>query len=161
MEYQRFRIRDAVRINKNAIQTNGKSTSSNPNPARLASPDSEWPRFSHTSVKYLLLPAASTLGLKLTGRQTRHTQWFARHSWDWDGPHVRFIQAHPIRGAPWRIAKRYVCAAKSIRALLIMFRTRPADSPNATCVRPTRFLPWRQVATLFSGPINGRETLRT
>ena len=54
-----------------------------------------------------------------------------------------------------------VCAAKSIRALLIMFRTRPADSPNATCVRPTRFLPWRQVAAICSGPINGRETLRT
>ena len=97
-------------------------------------------------------PAARRFDLRFEADGTAnatHTQWFARHSWDWDGPHARFIQAHPIRGAPWRIAKRYVCAAKSIRALLIMFRTRPADSPNATCVRPTRFLPWRQVATLF------------
>ena len=60
-----------------------------------------------------------------------------------------------------RIAKRYVCAAKSFGALLIMLLTRPADSPKATCVRPARFWTPGPAATRRSGPVSGRQTLRT
>ena len=61
---------------------------------------------------------------------------------------------------PSRIAKRYMCAAKSLGALLMMLLTRPADSPKATCVRPARFWTPGPAATRRSGPVNGRETLR-
>jgi hypothetical protein len=62
---------------------------------------------------------------------------------------------------PSRIAKRYVCAVKSFRALMIVLLTRHPESPNATCVRPTRFLPSCLGAARRSVPVTSRQTLRT
>ena len=101
------------------------------------------------------------LSLKLTGRQPLHTQWFPRRSCAGNTIRARFVLPRAVRCGPCLITKRYVCATKSFGTPLGILAARPADLRNATCVRPARFRPSRQVATRRSGPAEGRETLCT
>ena len=123
--------------------------------------DLKSPRFSRTSTKYRFLQITTQFSLKLMGRQTLHTQWFQRFFLTGIVVRGGFVELRAVRRGPGGIAKRYVCAAKSFDARLSIVVAQPADSPNVTCVHPARFWLSRQAATRRSGPIEGRQKLRT
>jgi hypothetical protein len=116
--------------------------------------------FLNTSTKNCFRSSQCLLLLKLTGRQTLHTQWFPCRSWAGDAIHVPSVPPPAVHSGKCLIAKRYMCAAKSFEALLSILVARLADSPNATCVRPARFRQSRLAMTRQLGPVEGRQTLR-
>ena len=107
-----------------------------------ASLNSNWPLFSYTSEKYWLQVVAAKLSLRPAGRQTLHTQGFPHSPSVGDAAQGRFVAPWLLHLRPFGIAKRYVCAAKSllvdktISAILFHF------SRNATWVQPARFRRW-------------------
>ena len=127
----------------------------------LASLNSNRPRFSHTSEKYGLQLVAMKLSLRPAGRQTLHTQWFQLSPSLGDAVQGRFVALWSVHLRPFMIAKRYVCAAKSFGAIFCIDIASPADSPNATCVQPARFLLSLLRPCRRSGPFAGHQTLRT
>ena len=126
-----------------------------------ASLNSNWPRFSYTSEKYWLQVVAAKLSLRPAGRQTLHTQWFQPSPSLGDAVQGRFVAPRSVNLRPFGIAKRYVCAAKSFGAIFCIDIASPADSPNATCVQPARFLLSLLRPCRRSGPLAGHQTLRT
>ena len=89
--------------------------------AQPASRDSKSPRLSHTSPKCCYGRVTASVSWKLRGRETLHTQGFPRRpraGYTIQMPRVRPWLAY---GIPCRIAKRFVCAAKSFAALLSVF----------------------------------------
>ena len=91
------------------------------NQAQPPSCDSESPRLSHTSPKCCYGRGAASVSWKLMGRETLHTQWFPRRLRAEDTIQMPRVLPGFAYGRPCRIAKRYVCAAKSFAALLSVF----------------------------------------
>ena len=87
--------------------------------------DSESPRLSHTSPKCCCGRGAASACWKLIGRETLHTQWFPCRLRAEDTIQMPHVLPWFAYGRPCRIAKRYVCAAKSPAVLLGVFVAHP------------------------------------
>ena len=84
---------------------------------QLASLDFKSPRCPHTCAKCVRPLVMTNISLKLTERQTLHTQWFPHCSCFGDEFCVPFAPPWAVHCGPCRLAKRYVCAAKSFAAV--------------------------------------------
>ena len=91
------------------------------NQAQPPSCDSESPRLSHTSPKCCCGRGAASASCTLMGRETLHTQRFPRRLRAEDTIQMPHVLPWFAYGRPCRIAKRYVCAAKSPAVLLGVF----------------------------------------
>ena len=95
------------------------------NQAQPPSCDSESPRLSHTSPKCCCGRGAASASWKLIRRETLHTQWIPRRSRAEGTIQIPRVLPWFAYGRPCRIAKRYVCAAKSPAVLLGVFVAHP------------------------------------